>query len=75
MNSLWTVVGLVFVMWQASAGEQYAGMWTGTYDGSGNAEIVMTATFEPASATGTWSLRPKGQPDELASGGIAVTKK
>jgi hypothetical protein len=40
-----------------------------------SAEIVMIATFESASAKGTWSLRPKGQPDELAGGGIAVTKK
>ena len=39
------------------------------------AEVIMTATFEGSAAKGTWSLRPKGQPDELASGGIAVTKK
>jgi len=113
---------------QASSGEQYAGMWTGTYDGSGtgqfemtldkgqdgtmagkisvtteggnyaadlksvtfegakmtarydfpldpSAEVVMTATFEGTSGKGTWSLRAKGQTDEIASGGIAVTKK
>ena len=35
----------------------------------------MTATFGKADAKGTWSLRPKGQNDELAGGGIAVTKK
>jgi hypothetical protein len=35
----------------------------------------MTATFEGSAAKGTWSLRPKDKPDELASGGIAVTKK
>ena len=35
----------------------------------------MTATFEGASAKGTWSLRPKGQADELAGGGLAITKK
>ena len=101
MGIRWTALALVFVLWQASGGEQYAGIWTGTYDGTGtgtsdlksvmfdgtkmtatydfppdmSAEIVMTATFESASAKGTWSLRPKGQPDELASGGIAVTKK
>ena len=40
-----------------------------------SAEVIMTATFEGNGAKGTWSLRPKGQPDELASGGIAVTKK
>ena len=40
-----------------------------------SAEVIMTATFEGSAAKGTWSLRPKGQPDELASGGIAVTKK
>jgi opacity protein-like surface antigen len=113
---------------QASSGEQYAGMWTGTYDGSGtgqfemtldkgqdgtmtgkvnvtteggnyaadlksvtfegakmtarydfpldpSAEVVMTTTFEGTSGKGTWSLRAKGQTDEIASGGIAVTKK
>jgi hypothetical protein len=40
-----------------------------------SAEVIMTATFEGSAAKGTWSLRPKGQADELASGGIAVTKK
>ena len=113
---------------QAPAGEQYVGMWAGTYDGAatgtmemfldkgkdgaltgkvnvvsdgGNytaefksvvldgsrvtakydfpldpsAEVVMTATFESAAAKGTWSLRPKGQADELAGGGIAISKK
>ena len=113
---------------QAAGAEQYAGMWSGTYDGAGtgkfemtldkaqdgamtgkvdvtteggnysadlksvvfegpkmtakynfpldpSAEVIMTATFEGSAAKGTWSLRPKGQPDELASGGIAVTKK
>ena len=111
-----------------AAADQYAGAWTGTYDGAGtgqfemtlvkaqdgtmtgkvdvtteggnysadlkslafdgpkmtakydfpldpSAEVIMTATFEGSAAKGTWSLRPKGQPDELASGGIAVTKK
>jgi hypothetical protein len=123
---LGSVSGIVAV--QAPAGEQYAGQWTGTYDGSGtgqfemildkgkdgamtgkvsvttdggnysadftsvafdgvkmtakyifpldpSAEIVMTATFDKAEAKGTWSLRPKGQTDEIASGGIAVSKK
>jgi hypothetical protein len=113
---------------QASSGEQYAGMWTGTYDGAGSgqfemtldkgqggtmtgkvsvkteggdysadlksvtfdgakmsarydfpldpsAEIVMTATFDGATGKGTWSMRPKGQGDELAGGTIALTKK
>jgi hypothetical protein len=113
---------------QAAGADQYAGMWSGTYDGGGtgqfemtlvkaqdgamtgkvdvtteggnysadlksvafegakmtakydfpldpSAEVIMTATFEGSTAKGTWSLRPKGQPDELASGGIAVTKK
>ena len=40
-----------------------------------SAEVIMTATFEGSAAKGTWSLRPKDKPDELASGGIAVTKK
>ena len=113
---------------QAAGAGQYAGMWSGTYDGAGtgqfemtlvkaqdgamtgkvdvtteggnysadlksvafegpkmtakydfpldpSAEVIMTATFEGSAAKGTWSLRPKGQSDELASGGIAVTKK
>lgn len=124
----WMVLALVFVLWQAAGGEQYAGMWTGTYDGSGagtfemildkgtdgamtgkvnvngdgatyaadlrsvafdgakmtakydfppdpSAEIIMTATFDKASAKGTWSLRAKGQSDEVASGTITVTRK
>ena len=28
--------------WQASGGEQYAGMWSGTYDGSGTGPFEMT---------------------------------
>jgi opacity protein-like surface antigen len=113
---------------QSAGADQYAGTWSGTYDGAGSgqfdmtldkdkdgtmtgkvnvtteggnysadlkavvfegpkmtakydfpldpsAEVIMTATFEGSAAKGTWSLRPKGQPDELASGGIAVTKK
>jgi hypothetical protein len=113
---------------QTAGAEQYAGMWSGTYDGSGtgqfemtldkgkdggttgkvnvttdggnysadfksvsfdgdkmmakydfpldpSAEILMTATFDKASAKGTWSLRPKGQSDEIAGGGIAATRK
>jgi hypothetical protein len=113
---------------QASSGEQYAGLWAGTYDGAGSgqfemtldkgqggamtgkvsvkteggdytadlksvtfegakmsakydfpldpsAEIVMTATFDGAAGKGTWSMRPKGQTDELAGGSITVTKK
>lgn len=113
---------------QAAGADQYAGTWSGTYDGAGtgqfemmidkgkdsamtgkvnvttdggnysadfkslsfdggkmtarydfpldpSAEIVMTATFDESSAKGTWSMRPKGQADELAGGGITVTKK
>ena len=40
-----------------------------------SAEVVVTATFDGSTATGTWSLRPKGQTDEIAGGGISVTKK
>jgi hypothetical protein len=40
-----------------------------------SAEVVMAATFETASAKGTWSLRPKGQTDEIVGGGIAISKK
>ncbi len=120
------------VSWRAAAtqagAEQYAGMWTGTYDGAatgtmelildtgedgamtgkvssttdgGNytvdlktvtfdgakmsakydfpldpsAEVIVTATFDGTAAKGTWSLRPKGQTDEIAGGGIAIAKK
>jgi hypothetical protein len=40
-----------------------------------SAEVVMTASFDGAAAKGTWSLRPKGQTDEIAGGGIAISKK
>ena len=40
-----------------------------------SAEVVVTATFDGNNAKGTWSLRPKGQTDELAGGGIAIAKK
>jgi hypothetical protein len=124
----WIVTAMPISARQAADVDQYAGTWSGTYDGAGtgqfemtlvkaqdgamagkvdvtteggnysadlksvvfdgskmtakydfpldpSAEVIMTATFEGSAAKGTWSLRPKGQPDELASGGIAVTKK
>jgi hypothetical protein len=40
-----------------------------------SAEVVMTASFDGAAAKGTWSLRAKGQTDEIAGGGIAIAKK
>jgi hypothetical protein len=40
-----------------------------------SAEIVMTATFDGQAAKGTWSLHAKGQTDEIAAGGLTVTKK
>ena len=40
-----------------------------------SAEVVMTASFDGAAAKGTWSLRAKGQSDEIAGGGIAISKK
>jgi RNA polymerase primary sigma factor len=40
-----------------------------------SAEVVLTATFEGSTAKGTWSLRAKGQTDEMAGGGIAISKK
>jgi hypothetical protein len=50
---------------------------TATYDYplDPSAEVIMTATFDGRSAKGTWVLRAKGQNDEVASGGLAVTKK
>jgi hypothetical protein len=35
----------------------------------------MTATFDGQTAKGTWSLHAKGQSDEIAAGGLSVTKK
>jgi hypothetical protein len=111
-----------------ASGERFAGMWSGTYDGSGtgqfelmlnkdkdgamagtvsvtteggnytadlkavsfdgpkmsakydfpldpSAEIIMIATFDGGTAKGTWSLRPKGQTDEIAAGTLDVKKK
>ena len=67
---------------QAANADQYAVAFEGAkmtakYDFplDPSAEVIMTATFEGSAAKGTWSLRPKDKPDELASGGIAVTKK
>jgi hypothetical protein len=40
-----------------------------------SAEVVMTANFDGAAAKGTWSLRAKGQTDEIVGGGIAISKK
>jgi hypothetical protein len=135
-NRLTSLLLLLVTCWIGSAatgraqgsGDQYAGMWTGTYDGSGagqfemtlgkgaegaitgkvnvngdganysadlksvvfdgpkmtakydfppdpSAEIVMTTTFDGGKAKGTWSLRPKGQTDEIAGGTLDVTKK
>jgi len=139
MRNRWLLLGALLVMLvigaaargearQTAGAEQYAGMWSGTYDGGGtgqfemtldkgkdggmtgkvnvttdggnysadfksvsfdgdkmmarydfplnpSAEVVMTATFDKISAKGTWSLRPKGQSDEIAGGGIVVKKK
>ena len=139
MRNGWMFLAVLLVTWvigaaargdarQTAGAEQYAGMWSGTYDGGGtgqfemtldkgkdggmtgkvnvttdggnysadlksvsfdgdkmmakydfpldpSAEVVMTATFDKTTAKGRWSLRPKGQPDEIASGGIAITKK
>jgi hypothetical protein len=39
------------------------------------AEVTLTAVFDGARATGTWSLREKANGNEAASGGWTVTKK
>ena len=39
------------------------------------AEVVLAATFEGATAKGTWSLRAKADGTEVASGTWNVTKK
>jgi len=39
------------------------------------AEVILAASFEGESATGTWSLREKATGNEVASGGWKVTRK
>lgn len=39
------------------------------------AEVILAASFEGDSATGTWSLREKATGNEVASGGWKVAKK
>ena len=40
-----------------------------------SAEVALAATFDGGKAKGTWSLRSKGQPTELAGGKWTVTKQ
>ncbi len=40
-----------------------------------SAEVVLDATFEDKTATGTWSLRAKAGGDEVVSGTWKVTRK
>ncbi len=40
-----------------------------------SAEIFLATTFDAGTAKGTWSLRPKGQKEEIVSGTWTVTKK
>jgi hypothetical protein len=40
-----------------------------------SAEVLVTANFDGSTAKGTWSLRPKGQADELAGGTLSVSRK
>jgi hypothetical protein len=39
------------------------------------AEVILAATFDGNTATGTWSLREKASGNEVAGGGWKVTKK
>ena len=50
---------------------------TATYDfpQEESIEILLTATFEGTSATGTWSAREKASGTEVASGGWKVSRK
>ena len=50
---------------------------TATYDFplDPSSEVVVGATFEDRTATGTWTLRPKGQTAEIAAGTWKVAKK
>jgi hypothetical protein len=50
---------------------------TATYDFPQNTEveIILGATFEEESATGTWLAREKATGNELANGGWKVTRK
>jgi hypothetical protein len=40
-----------------------------------SAEVALAATFDAGTARGTWSLRAKGQNDEIAGGTWTVSKK
>jgi len=50
---------------------------TATYDfpPEESIEILLTATFDGKSATGTWSAREKGSGSEMAGGGWKVSRK
>ena len=126
--SCWIGSGVLGEARQASSAEQYAGTWSGAWDGSGagqfeltldkrkdspvtgrvavtsdggnytadlkslafegakmtakydfpldgSSEVIVAATFEGSTAKGTWSLRAKGQADEVAGGTWTVTRK
>ena len=40
-----------------------------------SSEVVVGAMFDQRTATGTWTLRPKGQTTEIAGGSWKVTRK
>ena len=54
-------------------GPKMSGRYDFTPDESN--EVVLTATFEGNTAKGTWSLRPKPNETEVASGTWTVTRK
>jgi hypothetical protein len=38
-------------------------------------EVILTMTFEGSKVTGTWALRAKGTSNDVATGGLTLTKK
>lgn len=54
-------------------GNKMSGAYDFTPDTSG--EVILSATFEPGTAKGTWSLRSKADGTEVATGTWTVTKK
>lgn len=54
-------------------GKKMSGKYDFPPDESG--EVILTATFEEKTATGTWSLREKATSNEVASGNWKVSKK
>src|SRR3954470_101972 len=60
MSNVLTAIVLAIALWQAPAGEQYAGMWAGTYDGSGAGQFEMTLGRKDGAMTGSVTVNGDG---------------